>query len=110
MVFEWVKVNVGDDCNQTTGIYVCPQHGIYMFSATPINLIPDSNFAYLMHGTRFIATLYGDDYDDLENRQTSISMVIECGLGEEVYVFAWGATTAGTDDYNMFSGVYVGPV
>ena len=55
---------------------------------------------------RWIAGFYGDGSNALENNQVSVTTVIECDAGDQVYVYATEAYVA-AGSYNVFTGAFL---
>ena len=103
--------NIGGDFVDTVK-YICPQSGIYMFSASLTNFHDDELSVDLIQNDKSLATLLCDGYVDLENNQCSATVVIQCAAGDTVrtkcnysscHVYG-GAST------NVFSGLFISNV
>ena len=107
LIFDQVITNLENYYNPVTGVFTCIEAGVYQFS---LSITHDTYqmVADIEKSGTAIATAYGffgHTYD-----QGSITVTVECSIGESVYAVskAYGGTLAGVGDdfrlWSMFSG------
>ncbi|XP_053385405.1 uncharacterized protein LOC128550433 [Mercenaria mercenaria] len=89
MVFSTVLTNKGDSYNSSTGVFVAPRNGTYIFHAQMcISRSKHMHFDIMVERTSY-ATAYGYAYNSCEC--PSIQAVVELKTKERVFV-QWGTT------------------
>ena len=106
-MFDLIITNIGNNYLPETSTYVCPQHGLYMFSLTVFNLVNYRMSADIMCGDKSLATGYSTNSD---YNQGTVTALTECIAGEQVSVrnvIGNGNQAHGRSLYknNIFSGV-----
>ncbi|XP_060559858.1 cerebellin-3-like [Ruditapes philippinarum] len=102
IVFDQEKVNIGRGYHKSTGLFIAPLPGVYMFSASVMT--KGEIHLNIVKNEEPIASLYA-----AKQQQGSVTMVTELQAGDEIYVrvqrpddtYIWG------DRLTSFSGCLI---
>lgn len=86
LIFDVVKTNVGSAYNKHSGLFICPDHGIYVFTWT---IVADSN-GYVYSEIMINSAPFGSiltNSESISNDHTVTGIVVaEVNLGDVVYI------------------------
>ncbi|XP_062579487.1 complement C1q-like protein 4 [Saccostrea cucullata] len=117
IVFDNVKLNVGNSYHPIHGIFVAPYPGIYHF-AVEITAPPTSDPSHMMHvrimkKTQSVAITFLDANTHHYLRRTG-SVVLQLNTGDDVWCqteeMHGQNTITGGNTYSMFSGFIIHPI
>ncbi|KAG7470639.1 hypothetical protein MATL_G00115970 [Megalops atlanticus] len=87
--FTNVLVNEGAGYSPGTGIFTCPQPGLYHFTVHA-STYGRAQFMIYKNGQKVVSA-YHTTLDDKKSQMASIGSVIQLSKGDEVWVDLWGA-------------------
>ncbi|XP_061193433.1 uncharacterized protein LOC133201661 [Saccostrea echinata] len=88
LVFDIVKTNIGNAYHPTTGVFMVPESGVYVFTWTIRSGGDDTHSVELMINTEGFGTIYLQTLN-AETEVTGI-VVAHVNVGDDVYWFLWG--------------------
>ncbi|XP_061193432.1 uncharacterized protein LOC133201660 [Saccostrea echinata] len=98
LVFDDVKTNIGNAYHPSTGLFIVPESGVYVFTWTfRMGGSRDHSIQLLINKDVF-GTLYLQTVNGLEAQETGI-VVAHVNAGDDVYVRTHATLTLGTSDY-----------
>ncbi|KAL3882719.1 hypothetical protein ACJMK2_029031 [Sinanodonta woodiana] len=105
VLFDTVLQNDGNGFNKQTGTFTCPLSGTYLFSLSILANPGSPLHVYLMVNGQIIANsfAYGVNYSD----QGSISSIVRCEAGQNVWIGVYRGTQLYGDHYTSFSGFFL---
>ncbi|KAL3882722.1 hypothetical protein ACJMK2_029034 [Sinanodonta woodiana] len=105
ILFDNVLQNEGNGFNKQTGIFTCPLSGIYFFSLSILVQPGSAIDVYIIVNGQIIAKsyAYGVNYSD----QGSISSIVRCEAGQNVWIGVYGGTQLYGGLYTSFSGFFL---
>lgn len=116
VVYDKVFTNIGGAYSSTTGMFVCPISGLYVFQFHTLAHQDKSSWLELYHNAYYICSIYGHTANDYASGGNSV--VLKLSKGDQVYVKAvdnsYGVDTNlyGQPDevYSTFSGYLIAPI
>ena len=84
IIFDAVITNIGGHYNPATSSFVCPWHGVYVFSVAVQGYLYDQAHIDLMRNSEYLTRIWIDDISDVYNRG-STTTVIECHSGDVIW-------------------------
>ncbi|KAJ8320828.1 hypothetical protein KUTeg_002415 [Tegillarca granosa] len=116
VVFNRLFSNVGGGYDSLTGLFRCPQSGVYVFEINSLSHQDKTVWLQLYKNYNYVISTYGHSASDYGSAGNSV--VLKLAKNDEVYVKAVdpknGAATSiyGASDevYSTFSGYLLSPV
>nr|KAG5709826.1 hypothetical protein BaRGS_032650 [Batillaria attramentaria] len=112
VVYDRIFSNIGSAYSSTTGVFTCPQSGLYVFQIHSLARSGSNLYLKLYHNYQYVLSVWG--HTDNDFAAAGNSCILQLTKGDEVYV------AAGQDDvqlygdptevYATFSGYLVSPV
>ncbi|KAK3590573.1 hypothetical protein CHS0354_039705 [Potamilus streckersoni] len=102
IIFDTVLQNEGNGYNKQTGIFTCPLSGTYFFSLSILANPGSPTYVHLIVNGQIKANsfAYGTSFSD----QGSISSIVRCEAGQNVWIGVYGGTQIYGEYYTSFSG------
>merc|ERR1712087_576529 len=111
--FDRVFTNVGSGYESTTGVFTCPQSGLYMFNVHALARNDSDMWLELHHNYHYVFSVWG--HTDNDYSAASNAALLQLTKGDEVYV----VSTEGyyselygypSEVYCTFTGYLVSPI
>ncbi|KAK3590572.1 hypothetical protein CHS0354_039704 [Potamilus streckersoni] len=103
--FDTVLHNEGNGFNKQTGVFTCPLSGTYFFTISLLTHPGSPAYVHLIVNGQIKANsfAYGITYSD----QGSISTIVRCEAGQNVWISLFGGTQIYGEYYTSFSGFFL---
>ncbi|KAL3882725.1 hypothetical protein ACJMK2_029037 [Sinanodonta woodiana] len=104
--FDTVLLNDGNGFNNQTGIFTCPLSGTYFFSLSLMISPGYVTAVQLIVNGQVKVNSYAHGYDSYYD-QGSISIIVRCEAGHNVWMSMRDGSYVYGDSYTSFSGLYL---
>ncbi|XP_062576098.1 uncharacterized protein LOC134280210 [Saccostrea cucullata] len=98
LVFDDVKTNIGNAYHPSTGLFIVPESGVYVFTWMFRTGAAHDHSIQLLINKDVFGSLYLQSVNGLEAQETGI-VVAQVNAGDDVYVRTHATLTLGTSDY-----------
>nr|ABO26662.1 sialic acid binding lectin [Haliotis discus discus] len=113
VIYDKVFTNIGNAYDNNTGVFTCPQTGIYVFQYHGLSMSDDTLWLELYHNYNYVSSAYAHTNSDYASAGNSV--ILHLFKGDTVMVNAepdQESNLYGVSDdvYCTFSGYLIAPV